>query len=89
MCTMSMQPSVSLFIYWPLSLSSIALCISPSLASCEDSVHSSNLGTNFYVSPEQKAGNRYGQKVDIYALGIIFFELNCPFKTLAERSKVC
>lgn len=36
------------------------------------------VGTSRYNSPEQLKGERYGQEVDIYALGIIFFEMNCP-----------
>jgi serine/threonine protein kinase len=44
------------------------------------------VGTSFYVSPEQKIP--YGEEVDIYALGIIYFEMNCPFGTESERNKV-
>ena len=44
------------------------------------------VGTSFYVSPEQKIP--YGKEVDIYALGIIYFEMNCPFGTESERNKV-
>ena len=40
------------------------------------------------MSPEQLSGKRYNEKVDIFALGIIFFELNCPFSTEMERFKV-
>ena len=40
------------------------------------------------MSPEQLAGDRYNQKVDIYAMGVIFFELNCRLATQAERVKV-
>ena len=54
----------------------------------QKALHSSNLGTAFYVSPEQNAGRQYTEKVDIYALGIIFFEMNCPFGTEMERCTV-
>ena len=40
------------------------------------------------MSPEQKAGRQYTEKVDIYALAIIFFEMNCPFETEMERCTV-
>ena len=30
----------------------------------------------------------YGKQVDIYALGIIYFEMNRPFGTETERGKV-
>ena len=40
------------------------------------------------MSPEQKCGGKYDEKVDMYALGVILFELNCPFRTTFEKSKV-
>eukprot|EP01119_Soliformovum_irregulare_P020911 TRINITY_DN6843_c0_g2_i2.p1 TRINITY_DN6843_c0_g2~~TRINITY_DN6843_c0_g2_i2.p1 ORF type:complete len:1469 (-),score=373.99 TRINITY_DN6843_c0_g2_i2:69-4475(-) len=44
------------------------------------------VGTPFYCSPEQdKVGIHYDQKVDIYSLGIIFFEMCVPFTTGMER----
>ena len=40
------------------------------------------------MSPEQTLGVRYDQKVDIFSLGVIFFELHYPFHTEMERAKV-
>lgn len=37
------------------------------------------------MSPEQMNGQMYNYKVDIYSLGIIFFELLKPFFTDMER----
>ncbi|KAK9721901.1 eukaryotic translation initiation factor 2-alpha kinase [Basidiobolus ranarum] len=55
----------------------------------EDSM-TSGVGTTFYVAPEiadkSKYGSRYTQKVDIYSLGVIFFEMCCPFSTGMERA---
>ena len=45
-------------------------------------------GTLFYMSPEQRDGRKCDQKTDIFALGVILFELNCPFSTESERVKV-
>ena len=33
-------------------------------------------------------GKAYSHKVDIFSLGLIFFELFCPFGTQMERIKV-
>ncbi|KAK9710772.1 eukaryotic translation initiation factor 2-alpha kinase, partial [Basidiobolus ranarum] len=55
----------------------------------EDSM-TSGVGTTFYVAPEiadkSRYGSRYTQKVDIYSLGVIFFEMCCPFATGMERA---
>ncbi|KAF9429846.1 hypothetical protein BGZ94_009242 [Podila epigama] len=48
------------------------------------------VGTVFYVSPEvlhgSTTGSRYNQKVDMYSLGIIFFEMCYPLATGMERA---
>lgn len=48
-----------------------------------------NVGTALYVAPELKgkAGN-YNDKVDMYSLGIIFFEMCYSLKTSMERDAV-
>lgn len=38
------------------------------------------------MSPEQRDGKKYNYKVDIWSLGIIFFELLVPFTTEMERT---
>lgn len=49
----------------------------------------SGVGTPFYLAPEQeKAGQHYDIRVDIYSLGIIFFEMCFSFRTAAERRDV-
>lgn len=50
--------------------------------------HTGNIGTHFYISPEQMNGLQYDQKVDVFSLGVILFELNYPFVTDMERVKV-
>ncbi|GAB1604506.1 eIF-2-alpha kinase GCN2-like [Argonauta hians] len=49
-----------------------------------------NIGTSYYISPELKRERgKYDQKVDIYSLGIIFFEMNYPpFQTMSERHAI-
>ncbi|KAL3864427.1 hypothetical protein ACJMK2_006111 [Sinanodonta woodiana] len=47
--------------------------------------HTAQVGTQLYMSPEQSAASSYGQKVDIFALGMILFELLYPFSTQMER----
>ena len=62
----------------------------PTLASAKTTVttahqHTDQVGTKLYMSPEQSSGDCYSEKVDIYSLGIIFFELLHPFQTEMER----
>jgi len=45
------------------------------------------VGTKFYRSPdlENEKNVRYDEKVDMYSLGIIFFEMLHLFKSKTER----
>lgn len=47
--------------------------------------HTKAVGTRLYMSPEQLIKKTYNYKVDIYSLGLIFFELLVPFSTDMER----
>ncbi|NXG53865.1 E2AK2 kinase, partial [Psilopogon haemacephalus] len=46
-----------------------------------------NRGTKSYMAPEQ-VGDRYGKEVDIYALGLIWFEILSPFTFRHEKVEV-
>ncbi|CAH0562470.1 unnamed protein product [Brassicogethes aeneus] len=50
--------------------------------------HTIEVGTQLYMSPEQLKNGNYDYKVDIYSLGLIFFELLVPFSTDMERFKI-
>ena len=50
-----------------------------------DETTSNDIGTPIYSPPEQRDGLRYTQKVDMYSLGIIFFEMCYSFSTAMER----
>ena len=41
-----------------------------------------------YMSPELKMRKAYDRKVDVYALGIILFELLYPFDTAMEKDRI-
>ncbi|XP_060083562.1 eukaryotic translation initiation factor 2-alpha kinase 3-like [Ylistrum balloti] len=47
--------------------------------------HTTEVGTKLYMGPELVCGKTYGQKVDIFSLGMILFELLYPFSTQMER----
>ncbi|KAJ2764278.1 eukaryotic translation initiation factor 2-alpha kinase, partial [Coemansia nantahalensis] len=61
--------------------------------SAEDAL-TADIGTAMYVAPEATAATsgggtmRYNQKVDMYSLGIIFFEMCYPMRTGMERATV-
>lgn len=57
----------------------------PETNSFQTSLHTARVGTHLYMSPEQMTGQVYDYKVDIYSLGIIFYELLVPFSTEMER----
>ncbi|KAK3909732.1 Eukaryotic translation initiation factor 2-alpha kinase [Frankliniella fusca] len=50
--------------------------------------HTALVGTELYMSPEQRKGKPYNYKVDIYSLGLILFELLVPFGTEMERVQI-
>lgn len=45
----------------------------------------SGVGTPIYNSPEQRKNLNYNQKVDIYALGLVLYEMCSLFVTNSER----
>lgn len=49
-----------------------------------------SVGTALYVAPELRSGasGNYTDKVDMYSMGIIFFEMCHPLKTAMERDQV-
>ncbi|XP_019626481.1 PREDICTED: eukaryotic translation initiation factor 2-alpha kinase 3-like [Branchiostoma belcheri] len=53
-----------------------------------DRRHTDQVGTQLYMSSEQIAGKAYTHKVDIFSLGLIFFELLHPFSTQMERVRI-
>lgn len=62
----------------------VTQCGDPSgLPSCGK--HTEQVGTHLYMSPEQLKGQSYNYKVDIYSIGLIFFELLYVFSTEMER----
>lgn len=46
------------------------------------------VGTVNYTSPEQESGGNYHMSADMYALGIVLFEMWYPFDTAMERAIV-
>ncbi|KAG0168301.1 Eukaryotic translation initiation factor 2-alpha kinase [Apophysomyces sp. BC1034] len=84
----------------PILLPTSVLSSSPNLADLSAIQHGTRtrpqprrmrtigVGTRTYASPEQMAipAQPYDEKVDIYSLGIIFFELYQPFSTGMERA---
>ena len=53
--------------------------------SIEEICMTKNIGTPLYIAPELEKSKNYNEKVDIYALGIILFEMFYIFKTLHEK----
>ncbi|XP_067933862.1 eukaryotic translation initiation factor 2-alpha kinase 1-like isoform X2 [Watersipora subatra] len=55
------------------------------MAGAEGEAMSKGIGTSVYCSPEQLNKRSYDFKTDIYSVGIMVFELYCPFSTEMER----
>lgn len=53
----------------------------------ENNSHTIGIGTKLYMAPEQKNRFDYNKKVDIYSLGLIFYEMLANFETKMERCK--
>jgi translation initiation factor 2-alpha kinase 4 len=66
-----------------ISEKGVAVINSPSLVN----QYSQNIGTTYYISPEQEKGGNYDKKTDMYSLGIIIFEMFCSLKTESEKAK--
>nr|XP_022295127.1 eIF-2-alpha kinase GCN2-like [Crassostrea virginica]XP_022295128.1 eIF-2-alpha kinase GCN2-like [Crassostrea virginica] len=45
------------------------------------------LGTAHYIAPEIEMSTAYNEKVDLYSLGIILFEMYCKMDSQMERNK--
>ncbi|GAA5921698.1 hypothetical protein JCM1841_007094 [Sporobolomyces salmonicolor] len=63
-------------------------------ASADEIDLTSGVGTSLYIAPETMSRGRqdravkYSNKIDMYSLGIVFFEMWHPFKTGMERIQV-
>lgn len=57
----------------------------PILSSMELIRHTQGRGTAMYMAPELWSGKRYDEKVDVYAAGIVLYELFHCFTTGSER----
>lgn len=51
----------------------------------ECNYHTKNVGTPIYMSPEQKESNYYSKSSDIYSLGLVLYELMCPYTCQMEK----
>ena len=53
-----------------------------------NSVMTQNIGTPMYLAPELECGLNYNEKIDIYALGLILFELLFVISTRHEHDNL-
>eukprot|EP00002_Diphylleia_rotans_P003055 TRINITY_DN1204_c0_g1_i1.p1 TRINITY_DN1204_c0_g1~~TRINITY_DN1204_c0_g1_i1.p1 ORF type:complete len:504 (+),score=84.74 TRINITY_DN1204_c0_g1_i1:57-1568(+) len=55
----------------------------------EEKGHTSDIGTTLYQSPEiSRADPKYDNRVDVFSLGVILYEMIRPFETAMERAKM-
>ncbi|KAJ3020381.1 UNVERIFIED_CONTAM: hypothetical protein HDU68_010217, partial [Siphonaria sp. JEL0065] len=76
----------------PIELMSSSLILGGSIdTNREDGTMTQEIGTPVYVAPEllvRGAAVKYNSKVDVYSLGIVFFEMLYPFSTGMQRVTV-
>ncbi|ORY48245.1 kinase-like protein [Rhizoclosmatium globosum] len=75
----------------PIDLMSNSLVLGESIDNREDGTMTQEIGTPVYVAPEllqRSVAVKYNSKVDIYSLGIVFFEMLYPFGTGMQRVTV-
>ena len=53
----------------------LAKCFNKSYDECQQVSNQSGCGTELYMAPEMKLGNKYGQPIDIWAFGITVIEM--------------
>eukprot|EP00294_Goniomonas_avonlea_P007754 CAMPEP_0114541278 /NCGR_PEP_ID=MMETSP0114-20121206/1221_1 /TAXON_ID=31324 /ORGANISM="Goniomonas sp, Strain m" /LENGTH=1701 /DNA_ID=CAMNT_0001725507 /DNA_START=110 /DNA_END=5215 /DNA_ORIENTATION=- len=52
----------------------------------DDVTDSGEVGTHTYASPELQLGRDCDEKTDMFSMGVILFEMLCPFQTGMERA---
>ncbi|KAI9352697.1 kinase-like domain-containing protein [Obelidium mucronatum] len=76
----------------PIELMSSSLILGESVdTNREDGTMTQEIGTPVYVAPEllvKGAAVKYNSKVDVFSLGIVFFEMLYPFSTGMQRVTV-
>ena len=51
-------------------------------------MHTDQVGTLTYMSPEQLQRKPYSHKVDIYSMGLVLLELLVPFTTQVTGQRI-
>lgn len=92
MCTYNFWMVLTLLIF--------SVALTPPGSGAQGQICSSIASSHLHISPQQMVGvstpqdikqkeaNLFGQMIDMYCLGLIFFMLCCPFSSDRKRDKV-